>query len=240
MIRCVAIFLLFMPATVFSQNLLRNPGFEEKSGCPDRPGQLSLANYWTSPTIATPDYFNDCSTGLDYGTEFNKKGGQLPHSGHAYAGLQFYNLNRNEFFEYIQTPLDTLLVSGQLYCIKAWVSLGKAGYAFRELGAVMSVTEVKTPDAHKIKLPYTSLANGGYLASQDQWMCISGIYKARGNERLMTIGDFSAGDGFWNIQTRSLTDSLFKSTFYFIDDVSMETIRDSSECKCISNSPSTK
>ncbi|MCX6268579.1 MAG: hypothetical protein NTW16_14680 [Bacteroidetes bacterium] len=236
MIRSIVIFLLFAPALLISQNLVPNPGFEQKNSCPDSPGQINMATYWITPSMATPDYFNDCSSGLDYGTEFNKKGGQVAHTGYAYAGLQFYNLNRNEFFEYIQTRLDTALVSGQLYCIKAFVSLGKAEYAFRELGALLSVTEVRSPDAHKLKLSYTALENGQYLLDQDQWMCIRGLYKAKGNERLLTIGDFSPGDEFWNIQTRSATDSLFKSTFYFIDDISMEAVRDSSECRCSSHS----
>ena len=232
MIRTIVIFLFFMPAMIFAQNLVRNPGFEQKNGCPDKPGQINLASFWVSPNTGTPDYFNDCSPGLDYGTEFNKKGGQIPHAGHAYAGLQFYYLNRNEFFEYMQTQLDTVLVPGQLYCIKAYVSLGKADYAFRELGAVFSVTEIKSQDAHKLKLPYTVLENGRYLLDMDQWMCISGIYKAKGNERLLTIGDFTPRDDFWNIHTRSATDSLFKSTFYFVDDVSFEAIQDSSQCNC--------
>lgn len=233
MIRRIGIFLLFMPVMMFAQNLVPNPGFEQKNGCPDGPGQINLTRFWVSPNIATPDYFNDCSAWLDYGTEFNKKGGQVAHSGQAYAGLQFYYLNRNEFFEYIQTRLDTVLVSGQLYCIKAFVSLGKADYAYRELGALLSVNEVKSVDAHKLKLPCTPLENGQYLVDQDRWMCISGLYKAKGNERLLTIGDFSPHDEFWNIKTRSHTDSLFKSTFYFIDDVSLEAIKDSSECACL-------
>ncbi len=233
MIRSIILYFLFLPALMFAQNLIPNPGFEMKTGCPDRPGQINLANFWVSPNTATPDYFNDCSNGLDYGTEFNKKGGQVAHNGHGYAGLQFYYLNKNEFFEYIETRLDTLLVSGQLYCIKAFVSLGNSDYAFRELGALLSVTEVKSADAHKLKLPYTKLDNGQYLVDQDHWMCISGLYKAKGDERLLTIGDFSAGDEFWNIHTRCVTDSLLKSTFYFVDDVSMEAIKDSSECGCL-------
>jgi hypothetical protein len=64
-------------------------------------------------------------------------------------------------------------------------------------------------------------------------MCISGLYKAKGNEKLLTIGSFSPKEEFWNIHTRSATDSLFKSTFYFIDDISLEAVSDSSECGCL-------
>ena len=225
--------ILFISITLHAQNLVKNPGFEQKSGCPDRPGQLYLAQSWFSPNMATPDYFNDCSPGLDYGTEFNKKGGQLPHSGHGYAGLQFYCLNRNEFYEYLQTKLDSSLVAGQLYCISAYVSLGQASYGLRQIGAVLSATEVKENTTVKMKLPAIQLGNGQYLIDQEQWMCIHGIYRAKGREQMLTIGDFTQGDGFWNIRTQSPTDSLFKSSYYFIDDVSVSAIRDSSDCKCI-------
>jgi len=232
MLRTVIFLLIFIPLSLSAQNLVRNPGFEQKSGCPDRPGQINLASYWFSPNIATPDYFNDCSPGLEYGTEFNKKGGQLPHSGHGYAGLQFYYLNRNEFYEYLQNHLDSPLVRGQLYCIKTFVSLGQASYGIKELDAVLSATEIKGSTAGKLIVPCVPLGNGQYLIDQEQWMCIQGIYKAKGGESLLTLGNFSSGDGFWNIRTQSATDSLFKSTYYFVDDVSLEAIGDSSECKC--------
>ena len=232
-LRTFLLIFLLLPISLGAQNLVRNPGFEQKSGCPDKPGQLNLALFWNSPNNATPDYFNDCSPGLEYGTEFNTKGGQLPHSGHGYAGLQFYHLYHNEFYEYLQTLLDTALVAGQLYCIKMFVSLGKATYGLKELDAVLSATEFKQTTTAKMKLPCVRLGNGQYLLDQDQWMCINGIYKAKGNEKLLTIGDFMPGESFWNIQTQSKTDSLFKSTYYFVDDVSLEAIRDSSECRCM-------
>jgi OmpA-OmpF porin, OOP family len=233
MIRSLTTIILFIPAMLVAQELILNPGFEQKNGCPEQQGQITLANFWVSPNIGTPDYFNDCSYSIDYGTEFNRKGGQVAHIGHAYAGLQFYNLNNNEFFEYIQTALETALIPGQLYCIKTFVSLGKADYAFRAFGIVLSVNPLKSQDAHKLRLPCTLLQNGKYLTDQDQWMCISGLYRAKGNERLLTFGDFSPGVEFWNIHTGAFTDSLFKSTYYFVDDISMETVKDSSECNCI-------
>jgi len=231
----MALLFFLLPVFVIGQNLVPNADFEQKNGCPDRPGQISLAKYWVSANMGTPDYFNDCSSWMEYGTEFNKKGGQIAHSGKAYAGLQFYNLNRNEYFEYIETKLDTTMTAGVSYCIKAWVSLGETPYAFRQLGVLFSVNEVRSGDTHPIRLPFTSLSNGQYLTDQEQWMCIKGIYKAKGNERVMTIGSFPQGDEFWNIQTQSATDSLSKSAFYFIDDVSVEAIKDPDSCICLKN-----
>ncbi|MCK9204066.1 MAG: hypothetical protein M0P58_06445 [Bacteroidales bacterium] len=232
MYRFVFILNLLLPAILFSQNLIMNPDFEKYARCPDQPGQIYLASHWFSPNIATPDYFNDCSPDLEYGTEFNKKGGQVAHSGHAYAGLQFYYLNRNEFFEYIETLLDSALIAGQLYCISAFVSLGECSYAAREIGAVLSVNELKIQQARKASLDHVPLTCGQRLDDQNEWMYISGIYRAKGKERFLTLGNFSKGDDFWHIHMQSLTDSLFKSSFYFIDDVSLIAIGDSTECNC--------
>lgn len=224
------LFLSFL--NLSGQNRILNPGFEQKSDCPVRLGQINLANFWYSPNNGSPDYFNDCSPSMDFGTEFNKKGGRLPHSGHGYAGLQFYNMNRNEYYEYLETMLDSTLRSNQLYCIKAYVSLGKATYAFREFDVVLSIGELKSTTPVKLKIPHVVLSNDQYLIDNQNWMCIRGTYKAKGGERYLTIGIFSENNDFWNIQTRSLTDSLFKSSYYFIDDVSLESISAITDCSC--------
>jgi len=225
--------LLFLCSINLSgQNRILNSGFEEKSGCPERSGMIYLANFWFSPNNGSPDYFNDCSPSLEYGTEFNKKGGRLPHSGHGYAGLQFYNMNRNEYYEYLETMLDSALTANQLYCIKVYVSLGKATYAFNEFDAVLSVAELKSTIPVKLKIPHTVLSNGTYLTNNQNWMCIQGTYEAKGGERYLTLGNFSEKNDFWNIRTRNVTDSLFKSSYYFIDDVSIEAISAMTDCSC--------
>lgn len=103
--RFAAILLFLLPVTGYSQNLVINSDFESKSGCPDASGQFLLADEWFSPNIGTPDYFNDCSKTIEYGTEYNNRGGQIPHSGHGYMGILSENMHNNEFFEYIETHL---------------------------------------------------------------------------------------------------------------------------------------
>jgi len=224
--------LILTSITMIGQNRIKNPGFEERSGCPDKSGQISLANFWFSPNNGSPDYFNDCSPSLEFGTEFNVKGGRLPHSGHGYAGLQFYNMNHNEYFECLETVLDSTLTANQLYCIKAYVSLGKTNYAFNEFDAVLSVAELKTTAPVKLKIPHTVLSNGKTLTDNENWMCIQGLYKAKGGERYLTVGLFSENIDFWNIRTRSVTDSVFQSSYYFIDDVSLEWVSSATDCSC--------
>lgn len=222
--------LVFMGFRIIAQNLIPNPGFDQKNACPKQSGQISLANFWFCPNQTTPDYFNECSTSLDFGTEFNKKGGQLPHSGHAYAGIQVYNMNHNEYFEYLSTPLDSALIAGQQYCVSAWVSLGDSKYALKELGVVFSVNELKSASPKKIKIPYLSLRNIKPLSDSERWICIRGVYRAKGGERFLTFGDFSENDNFISLQYGNAADTLFKSAYYFVDDISVELIKDSGGC----------
>jgi hypothetical protein len=229
----ILVFLLTLfPLALFSQNLVINPGFETKSGCPNASGQFLLTEEWFSPNSGTPDYFNDCSNTLEYGTEFNCKGGQIPHSGHGYMGFLSENLHNNEFFEYLETHLSQPLASEQTYCIRLYVSLADCDFALDELGAVFSQNLLKVPQAKKIVLPCITLSNGSVLSETKKWMCIRGTYKAKGGEKFLTIGYFNKEDKFTKVKLNSRNDPSFKSAYYFIDDVSVEAVSDDSGCVC--------
>jgi len=220
------------PVVLFSQNLVINSDFETKTGCPTASGQFLLTEEWFSPNIGTPDYFNDCSPTLEYGTEYNNRGGQIPHSGHGYMGILSENLHNNEFYEYIETHLKEPLKSDQQYCIKLYLSLGDCDFALDELGVVLSQSILKDLKVKKIVLPYLPLSNGSALSDTEKWMCIKGIYKAKGGETFLTIGYFNKEDKFLRIRMNPTNESTFKSAYYFIDDVSMVPIEDASGCNC--------
>lgn len=228
--RTLTLIVLLFPTSLFSQNLVINSDFESKSGCPTASGQFLLAEEWFSPNTGTPDYFNDCSPTLEYGTEYNARGGQIPHSGHGYMGILSENLHKNQFFEYLETHLKEPLVSDRLYCIKMFVSLGDCDYALDELGVVFSQTALKDLQVKKIILPYISISNGTVLSDTEKWLCIKGIYKAKGGERYMTIGDFDKEDKFIQVRTNN-NDPSFKSAYYFIDDVTLVPVEDAAGCE---------
>jgi OmpA-OmpF porin, OOP family len=230
--RTFGFLLIMFPTVLFSQNLVINSDFEAKTGCPNASGQFLLVEEWFSPNIGTPDYFNDCCPNLEYGAEFNCKGGQIPHSGHGYTGILSENLHNNEFFEYLETHLKEPLKSDQQYCIKLYVSLGDCDFALEELGAVFSQSILKVPQAKKIVLPYLPLTNGSVLSDTEKWLCIKGIYKAKGGERFLTIGYFDKEDNFTLVRMNTKNDPTFKSAYYFIDDVSVEPVEDASACNC--------
>ena len=226
------LFFVHMFFGLHGQNLVPNPGFENHLGCPTLPGQFRLVENWFSTGTGSPDYFNDCSPSMDYGTEFNFKGGQVPYEGHAYMGFQSENLHHNEFYEYLETRLTEPLNARQGYCIRAFICRGKSTDALPEIGAVLSVTQVKSSSSSRIRLPSVSLRNHEILADTLIWMCISVFYRAKGGEQFLTLGDFSLKDTFYPVERDPVLDSTFMSAYYFIDDVSVEVTDSASECAC--------
>jgi OmpA-OmpF porin, OOP family len=227
------LFLLFcLPLRIFSQNLVPNPDFESKSGCPSGPGQYQMSDSWFSANSATPDYFNDCSSAMEYGTEFNSKGGQVPHSGHGYMGIVSENLHQNPYYEYLETELKEPLKAGEQYCIRMYVSLGNSTSALREFGAVFSQTRVKVNNPDQLHLPFISVSNGSLLLETDTWICIKGTYPAKGGERFLTLGDFGDENNLVLVQPNPKLGPTFRSAYYFIDDIAVEQITPYSECQC--------
>lgn len=224
--------LFILPIRIFAQNLVPNPDFENKNGCPTSVGQYSLAEEWFIPNSGTPDYFNDCSNTTDFGTEFNCKGGQIPHSGHGYIGFISENLHGNPFYEYLEIKLKEPLVAGQQYCTRMFVSRGTSTCSLRELGVLFSQTQLRGLTNNLLHLPYVAVGNGTVLSDMQGWMCIKAIYKANGGETFMMIGNFGGDKNFIQAQNDPNSDSSFKTAYYFIDDVSVELI---SPAGCLCN-----
>ena len=230
--RLISAFLILLSFGGFSQNLILNPDFETHRDCPQSLGQYSLSNGWNSPNNGTPDYFNDCSASYNFGTEFNIKGGQIAHSGHAYMGIHMNSLHTNIFFEYLETKLKSPLLAGQLYCISLFVSLGNSDCALKELGVVASQNVIRSTESSRIDLPYIPLLGEGELADSTSWSCIRGTYKARGGENFITLGYFSKENEFVRLRLNPKLDSTFYSAYYFIDDVAVCPVKEPADCNC--------
>ena len=213
---------ILFPILLVSQNLVPNSSFEEMSSCPVALGQYDQVDSWFTPNAGTPDYFNDCSLSLDLGTEFNCKGGQIPHSGHGYMGFVSEDLHRNQFYEYIETRLKEPLLEGQHYCVTMFVSLGNSNSALRGLGVVFSHTPIKgLVSRKKILIPFIPVSNKQMISDTQNWVCLQNIYTAKGGESYITIGDFSSEDVFVMIKEDPKLGPTFRTAYYFIDDVSV-------------------
>ena len=101
---------------ILSQNVVKNPSFEEYVNCPKRLGNFEAdVVYWSTPTEGSTDYFNGCSTAM--GTPKNFNGTQPADFGKGYAGLYLYA--PDDYREYLQAELTENLIKGEKYRITA-------------------------------------------------------------------------------------------------------------------------
>lgn len=200
---------------------------------------------WWPPTISSTDIF--------FGAKSDKQGlgYQEPHSKRRHIGILSYTERNVSYKEYYQTKLTERLVKDSLYCVKMYVSLADSAYvALPDIE--VGFTRKKRRRTRKkywtfaldrmddiISCTNTSFP---YLSNKESWMPISGVFKAKGKESFLTIGHFS-------VQTDTLKMYLpeppkypnsknpkyrLHFSYYFIDDVSLHPIKDSSECICSS------
>jgi len=246
----IFIFFIFFTVTVRSQNynLVNNCSFEDTVKCPDWHSQIYNAKGWFNatdppfPLWSMADYYNVCSSKMNvpYATSM---GFQYAKTGVAFAGIfALMSPSNKDDREYIETTLNETLEINHYYYVSFYVSFSdKSFYAVNSIGAYITDTMVyKTTDAKYFNVtPQISNLKTRMLTDTAGWTKISGIFKAKGGEKYITIGNFNPD---------SLTDTVsiphiivFKSSYYFIDDVSLYDItaeagRDTLVCDVLADS----
>jgi hypothetical protein len=202
-------------------NLVPNNSFENYSQCPDNSGQIGYALPWTGPVINSTDYYNACSqlftvpgnSSLHY---------QYARTGNAYAGI--YTTTATNSREYLQVGLTSQLISGKCYYVELFANLANPSEAATNNISVHFSTNPITTTGTGNTLNLTSdIQNSGNPVINDtlNWMKISGVYLAQGDENYITIGNF--GDNA-NTHIDTLNQNGYFSAYYYIDDVSVTEI----------------
>lgn len=225
--------LLALLAFVFAKaqvNLVPNGSFEDTIQCPDFTGQINRANYWSTPTNATPDIItsNYCDVYLNSNmidSPINVWGFQYPRTGDNYAGLGVYSNNSGGVDrEYIQVHLKSSLISGKKYFVKYYVSLADKldYYAIKNIDAYFSIDSIYEQSS----LPNLPILNFDpqvnattFITDTISWKEVFGYFTATGGEQYMIIGNFNVQDQVDTIIFDSTTN--IKMTYYYIDDVSV-------------------
>lgn len=222
-------FALFFFAVTARANLMGNSSFESYSSCPDNYGEITRADQWSSPTLASPDYFNSCSGSTQWGTPTNGFGTQAPASGAAYTFVRVWgNVPANttpNYREYIQGQLSSPLVAGQTYAVSFLVSLADVAFTpIVQMGAYLSPAlinlNIGATSNGVLNVTPQVVHSGTLLSDAVNWAAVTGTFTAAGGEDYIIIGNFlddasttaGTGGGFGSIQISG----------YFIDDVSVE------------------
>ena len=219
-------------ATLFSQNLIKNPSFESFSDCPKALGNFNEdVDFWSTPTGGSTDYFHACSEAM--GTPKNFNGEQPADFGKGYAGLYFYA--PNDYREYLQAELSEPLIKDKKYRISFYVSLAeRSDFAVKEFGILFSKDKIEIPVKKELskkhlykettnKYTFMEVGYSNFYSDTKDWIQVYTNFTAKGTERFMTLGNFKS-----NARTR-----LFKTkrtakqgAYYYIDMVMVETLDD--------------
>jgi gliding motility-associated-like protein len=229
-----------------AQNLVMNPSFEENGFC-DGTAKDSrfFAKNWIMLNVG---YVNSCINSINngFGVPENLFGYQLPKSGNSYICLYTMEAGENTPIYRSNLILGKLfqpLESEKEYYIRFYVNraFGKVGYVvtqdwvnykpyYKNFYSINSISLCLTKDSFSlndtIKLnnlePQINNPATRVLNDTLNWISISGIYKARGDEQFITIGNFLPKSKL-NLYLQASKDTFPTDSFidYFIDDVSV-------------------
>ena len=218
--------LLFaLPNVIYSQNLVKNPSFEDFRHCPEELGNIeSDVPHWSKSSEGTTDYFNVCSERLGIPKNFN--GFQAAEFGTGYAGL--YLSAPNDYREYLQGELEEPLVKGKKYEVSFHISLAeKSRQAIRDIGVLFSQKIIKEDTRKALtrhqdnnlanEYNFAEVRNWSYFTDKEGWMLVQTDFIANGTEKYMTIGNFrdNARSKLTNLEGDK------SAAYYYLDQVSV-------------------
>jgi len=189
-------------------NLLHNPSFEyARENWPEMTALSfddTMVDYWTRAS-GTPDFY---------------RGKKARHrTGTASTGIRIYSRGGSHI-EYLCGTLKEPLKSDSVYCVKVHFILSrKSAFAADAVGFHFSNNPLDFYRFEESGLqPHLVNRSGQVLFYREQWMHLSGAYRAKGGERFMSIGGFRPID---SIHVARVNSKGQKEAYYFIDDVSV-------------------
>jgi gliding motility-associated-like protein len=204
----IALLLSLASMDTLAQNLVPNPSFELRLGCPSSKGQMNKVAFW-SAAMGSPDYFNPCSSSTLAQVPDNIFGSEHAATGEAYVGL---DLVANQ--EFIQVKLNTPLVPRITYEVSFKYSLADDwGYGIDKLGLYFSKDEPPSGDSVRGRVP--QLVTEDTLNNRDGWTEIRMEYTAKGGEQYVVFGNFNNPASAVIIQDSS----GIPSCYAYLDDV---------------------
>lgn len=223
---------IFCDGPMFPPNFVPDPSFECVVECPEKMNidLLKELRNWRQPTAGTPDYYHTC--GISMGVPNNIFGTLEAKTGHGYTGM--YMVDRDDYREYIYTPLVTALEKDQFYLISAYVALSEnSGLAVNSIDFFFAdgmVMETDTTNDGVLPVEPHVMSDRSRFYNQTDWMQICGIYRADGGERYLTVGNFLDNTETEMQRIKGNEKNLFG--YYFLEDVMVEVATDEVLEKC--------
>jgi len=217
--------------TLKSQNLVRNGSFELLTECPKAVSSLAKNGIdLSSPTSGTTDLFSTCSTGK-VSIPKNFRGRQDAHSGDAYAGLYLYS--PNDYREYIQLRLDTVLEKDMYYELTLYVSLAESSTVSTNalnvlltddaivMGTSKNLSKSRLRALKNHRFQFQKLEWKGSSRDDSNWVPVQVRFKARGFEKHLILGNFSSDELTNRYKTENFRSTSKEFAYYYIDGITM-------------------
>lgn len=215
---------------LMSQNVVKNPSFEEYTNCPKHLGNFDTdVVSWSTPTQGSTDYFNSCSIAM--GTPKNFNGTQPADFGKGYAGLYLYA--PDDYREYLQAELSKPLVKGEKYQVSFYVSLAeRSDFAIKEFGVLFSKNKMqvigkKTLSKKKIyeqkgnDYNFMEIGYSNFYSDTKDWILVHTQFIAKGTERYLTMGNFKSNARTRMFKTKK---NAKQGAYYYVDLVLVESV----------------
>ncbi|PKV76139.1 OmpA family protein [Pontibacter ramchanderi] len=217
-----------------AQNLVRNPSLEQLKG-----GVIGFKGVSGTPDVAAvegkvvqfPPYFNAYQSNTPSRQVSTIEFGEV-------CLCQWFSFEASEL---TQVELTKPLRKNQEYVVSLYtirastieppISEITVHFLNKPLPAIRQVYGLKDHPLTTAAIPYTSLKNdtGTPLASRTEWTKVSGLYKARGGERYLLLGNFLGANAaaleVMNPETEEVEEELKsskkKGTYYCYDNISV-------------------
>ncbi|MDX1447068.1 T9SS type B sorting domain-containing protein [Lishizhenia sp.] len=215
--------------SAFGQNLVPNPSFEEHDSCPQYLGDFFVKD-WYSPTLGSPDYFNDCST-LEMGVPYNILGNQEASDGSAYVGFHLSDFSGTNVREYIQVKLNEQLIKDEFYTVSLNISLADScDFACNNFAAYLSVDSLTSSDWLNLNvIPQINFNSQSIISEDSSWVLLIDTLLAQGGEKFLTIGVFANDISMDWMKIKDY--NYFSAPYYFLDNVNVSLLSTCDEFK---------
>ncbi|PSG90483.1 OmpA family protein [Aurantibacter aestuarii] len=224
--RILNILFLLSVGFCYGQNLVVNPSFEICKSTPESIGQFDfLVTSWNSPNYGSTDYFKGSSKTQGF---LNYRGFQEAKSGNSYVGC--YLLSEDNYREYIQGKLSSILEFDTEYTISFYISLAEESMLSIKNIDIMLVSENASDyeygtfiDINLKKSESTLLKTNSkqFYSDKMNWIKVSSTYRARGFEKYFIIGNFNSDKNTVTKREPNFKKKKDHFAYYYIDEISV-------------------
>lgn len=193
------ILLLFLNYTnsAISQNLVLNPSFENSIKCPVTTNNFDgFVADWACLPYTNITYFHSCANNNTAGVPYNWYGFQFARTGNGYASIYSKAWDWDpDKRGYITGIFSTILDKDSVYCVKYYTNLCDiANGAIQNIDAYIHDTLLvwnNGPAYYLINID-PQIKSSHILSDTANWEEIHGLYKAKGGEKYISIGNFNS------------------------------------------------